>query len=163
MARPFMFAALCQHAHPLKHSLAESEKQQKKSSLAEKFFSGVTRQVSLYWQNSATERSLSHLEHLQFMTQFKVPLILASSVSVHPWHYNCLVQILCQGTHERFPHLVLSHMGGWLQVNTLLLSFLFKILNCMHITSCDLCVHYPTIYFLHCKSCAGRHVILFEA
>jgi len=30
-------------AHPLKHSLAESEKQRKKSSLAEKFVSMVTR------------------------------------------------------------------------------------------------------------------------
>ena len=30
MARSFMFAALCQRAHPLKHSLAESEKQRKK-------------------------------------------------------------------------------------------------------------------------------------
>jgi len=30
MARPFMFAALCQRAHPLKHSLAESEKTAKK-------------------------------------------------------------------------------------------------------------------------------------
>ena len=42
MARPFMFAALCQRAHPLKHSLAESifvsrvQKAAKKSSLAEK-------------------------------------------------------------------------------------------------------------------------------
>ena len=40
----FMFAALCQRAHRLKHSLAESEKQRKKSSLAEKFVSRVTRQ-----------------------------------------------------------------------------------------------------------------------
>ena len=30
MVRPFMFAALCQRAHPLKHSLAESEQQRKK-------------------------------------------------------------------------------------------------------------------------------------
>jgi len=36
MAQPFMFAALCQRAHPLKHSLAESiflaqsEKERKK-------------------------------------------------------------------------------------------------------------------------------------
>ena len=60
MARPFMFAALCQRAHPLKHSLAESHIRQpspknseeifvsrktaKKSSLAEKFVSTVTRQ-----------------------------------------------------------------------------------------------------------------------
>ena len=44
MDRPFMFAALCQRAHPLKHSLAESEKQRQKSSLAEKFVSRVTRQ-----------------------------------------------------------------------------------------------------------------------
>ena len=44
-----------------------------------------------YWQNSATERSPLQLEHLQFVSQFKVPLILASSMSVHPWHYNCLV------------------------------------------------------------------------
>ena len=29
MARTFMFAALCQHAHPLKHSLAQSKKQRK--------------------------------------------------------------------------------------------------------------------------------------
>jgi len=29
MARPFMFAALCYSAHPLKHLLAESEKQRK--------------------------------------------------------------------------------------------------------------------------------------
>jgi len=44
MVRPFMFAALCQRAHPLEHSLAESEKQRKKkSSLAEKFVSRVTR------------------------------------------------------------------------------------------------------------------------
>ena len=50
MARPFMFAALCQRAHPLKHSLAESifvsrvQKTSKKSSLAEKFVSRVNRQ-----------------------------------------------------------------------------------------------------------------------
>ena len=50
MARPFMFAALCQRTHPLKHSLAESifvsqvRKTAKKSSLAEKFVSRVTRQ-----------------------------------------------------------------------------------------------------------------------
>ena len=49
MARPFMFAALCQRAHPLKHSLAESifvsrvRKTAKKISLAEKFVSRVTR------------------------------------------------------------------------------------------------------------------------
>ena len=42
-ARPFMFAALCQRAHPLKHSLAEY-KTAKKSSLAEKFVIRVTRQ-----------------------------------------------------------------------------------------------------------------------
>lgn len=42
-------------------------------------------------ENLATERSLSKPEHLQFVSQFKVPLVLASSMSVHPWHYNCLV------------------------------------------------------------------------
>jgi hypothetical protein len=44
-----MFAALCSRAHPLKHSLAESifvsrvQKAAKKSLLAEKFISKVTR------------------------------------------------------------------------------------------------------------------------
>jgi hypothetical protein len=46
MARPFMFAALCYRAHPLKHSLAESifvsrvRKTAKNSSLAEKSLAG---------------------------------------------------------------------------------------------------------------------------
>ena len=50
MARPFMFTALCQRAHHLKHSLAESifanrvRKTAKKFPLAEKFISRVTRQ-----------------------------------------------------------------------------------------------------------------------
>ena len=49
MARPFMFAALCQCVRPLKHSLAESifvsrvRKTAKKSLLAEKLISRVTR------------------------------------------------------------------------------------------------------------------------
>ena len=48
MARSFVFAALCQRAHPLKHSLAESEKQRKnlrqpKNSLAGSLVSrGIT-------------------------------------------------------------------------------------------------------------------------
>ena len=43
MARPFMFSVLCQRAHPLKHLLAESEKQRKKSSLAGSLVSrGIT-------------------------------------------------------------------------------------------------------------------------
>jgi len=54
MARPFMFAALCQRAHPLKHSLAEStfvsrvRKTANKSSLAEKIVTGslVSRGIS---------------------------------------------------------------------------------------------------------------------
>ena len=44
MARLFTFAVLCQRAHPLKHSLAESKKQRKKSSLAETFVSRLTPQ-----------------------------------------------------------------------------------------------------------------------
>jgi hypothetical protein len=49
MARPFMFAVLCYSAHPLKHSLAESENSEK-SSLAEKFVSRghSLAEVSLY-------------------------------------------------------------------------------------------------------------------
>lgn len=114
-------------------------------------------------QNLATERSLSQLEHLQFASQVKVTLIRTSSMLVHPWHYKCLVQILCQGFYERFPHLVLSYVEVRLQLDTLLLPFLFKILNCMHFAFCDLRDQYPTIYFLHsCKTCAGRHVILFQ-
>lgn len=42
-------------------------------------------------ENLATERSLSKSKYLQFVSQLKVPLILAASVSVHPWYYNCLV------------------------------------------------------------------------
>ena len=55
MARPFMFGALCQRAHRLKHSLAESifvirvQKTAKKSSLAEKFISRVTRQPRYHY------------------------------------------------------------------------------------------------------------------
>ena len=65
MARPFMFPALCQRAHPLKHSLAESKKKQRKNRQP-KFVSRVTRQPRYHctsiWcvisQNSANLSSL---------------------------------------------------------------------------------------------------------
>ena len=63
MARPFMFAALCQRAHPLKHSLAESIFVSRVRKTAKKiFFSGKIRQqghslaeVSLYKKKSCYE------------------------------------------------------------------------------------------------------------
>jgi hypothetical protein len=56
MARPFVFAALCQRAHPPKHSLAESEKQRKKSSLAGSL---VSRSITVLaqWQSSTSRRN----------------------------------------------------------------------------------------------------------
>ena len=67
MARLFVFATLCQSAHPLKHSLAESiffsrvqKTAKKKSSLVEKFVNRFTRQPRYHFiylgtkQNSET-------------------------------------------------------------------------------------------------------------
>ena len=76
MARPFMFAALCQRAHPLKHSLAESEKQRKKSSLAEKFVSrslvsrGIT--VFIYIFLSSTCTIVSIFSKIDYRNNFVI-------------------------------------------------------------------------------------------
>ena len=71
MARPFMFAALCQHVYPRKHSLAESKKQREKSLLAKKFVSRVTRQPRYHCITItvSSERNLSTKLHTNSQTQ----------------------------------------------------------------------------------------------
>ena len=53
MARPFMFAALCQRAHPLKHSLAESKKQRKNLRQPKNLLAGslVSRDITVFEHN----------------------------------------------------------------------------------------------------------------
>ena len=78
MSRPFMFAALCQRAHPLKHSLAESIFVSRVRNTAKKIFiSRKIRQqghslaeVSLYWQKDLCRcHPVHHKSHTEVQVQ----------------------------------------------------------------------------------------------
>ena len=97
MARPFVFAALCQRAHPLKHSLAESEKQGKILRQPKNSLAGVTRQPRYHCTQFTIMRRMYHVQTKRFDTHSEMIKCVTTK------SYKCLNVIERSGFCTTFP------------------------------------------------------------